>query len=385
MMRWLIGLLLLGNFTLFLWLNLRPAPPSGVPEAPPEIGSLRIVGETNEATASSVIEEPELLEAPLQMAPELAATGPELTAPPPRAEPDTASPERDVDVIPEPLPEPALGSEAEVPAESSVPVLEAASPTGLPTGSTVPSPPEPESQPEPVPGPEPGSEPEPELGPEPEAGPESEAAPATEPEAAQAEPTVGTGRGEQARSEPELVPKPEAEERPPPTLDESEAAAPELATAPPNTVCGELRGFEQEAAATAIAEQLRAAGVAAEVLEAVEQEQTGYWVLIPPAPNRAAASASLDRLEEAKVKDTWLVPAGPLKYAISLGLYSGSGRAEVRAEQIQGLGLPAEVRPKTNDVTRYHVKYKGDEEQSAPLRAAALAQSGVTDQSLSCE
>jgi hypothetical protein len=384
MMRWLIGLLLLGNFTLFLWLNLRPTPPSGLPEPPPEIGSLRIVGQTNEATASSIIEEPELLEVPLQMAPELAATGPELTAPPPRAAPDTASPEPDVDAVPEPPPEPAVGSEAEVPAESSGPALEAASPTGLPTVSEEPLPPEVESQP--VPGPDP----EPELGPEPASGPESEAAPAVEPEAAQAEPAAGTGVGEQARSEPQLVPKPEApepeaEERPPPTPDELEAVAPESAAPSPSIVCGELRGFEQEAAATTIAEQLRAAGVAAEVLEAVEQKQTGYWVLIPPAPNRAAASTSLARLEEAKVKDTWLVPAGPLKYAISLGLYTGSGRAEIRAEQIQALGLPAEVRPKINDVTRYHVKYEGDEDEVAPVRAAALAQSGVTDQSLPCK
>ena len=149
-------------------------------------------------------------------------------------------------------------------------------------------------------------------------------------------------------------------------------------------VCGQLRGFKDQDTAAALADRLREAGGSAELTETTGEEQTGYWVLVMPAPDRAIAHARVDTLEAAGIKDLWLVPAGPMKYAISLGLFSGSDRANRRADQIKALGLEAEVKPKFGEVTRYGIDYRADQRTAESVRAAAVADEVVTHAFVSC-
>jgi hypothetical protein len=383
MMRWLIGLLLLGNFLLFLWINLRPPAVPPTPQPLPEIGELRIIGEADQAEGPPVSEGPATVEAPPESAPLIAATGPEAAPPPPAPEPadsplagpaDSVAAQPGPEVLPAPAGEPAAIPPGAPETEPAAPVA-AALPPEPPPAPELPVAGEPE--PEPKSQAAPAGEPEPAPGPPPETSAAAEPEPAVEPEPT-AEP--------QTASEPETEPAEQSAAQDPgaAALEAAPEDAPAVVAAPP-MVCGELRGFEQETTAEELAERLRAADVTAEVLESVEQEQSGYWVLIPPASSRAAADQALQRLETAGVKDTWLVPAGPLKYAISLGLYSGSVRAGRRAEQIQALGLPAEVRPRMRDVTRYKISYRGEPQQLATVFEATGLQPDVTDQRLPCE
>lgn len=141
------------------------------------------------------------------------------------------------------------------------------------------------------------------------------------------------------------------------------ASEPEPAKLPieePEIACGRIGPFKAEDAARTSLDKLMASGLSAELSETVEQVQNGYWVLIPALPSRAEGQDMVGRLREAGESDIWLINKGPLKNAISLGLYAGKKNAGRRSSQINKIGFASEVQPKMSEKTVFWLDYRGN-------------------------
>ena len=149
--------------------------------------------------------------------------------------------------------------------------------------------------------------------------------------------------------------------------------------------CGELVWFKDAESALELTKALSSAGAEAEYSEEVRQVLDGYWVMIPPQADRRAARQQLAALQKADVKDTWLMPTGLFKNAISLGLYSRSSRAQSRARSVRNLGFIAKVQPNYDRIVGYRVAYRTDKRNAESIRAAAAAQEGLTHRRIPCK
>lgn len=157
----------------------------------------------------------------------------------------------------------------------------------------------------------------------------------------------------------------EAEADEPPASEATDAieaaTEPEIATSSVTTdaqpVCGRLGYFTDAAAAQKAVELLLSRQVEASAGSDKESELSGYWVLIPEQQDRAAGKAKLAELTAAGVKDVWLFASGPMKNAISLGLFSTEKNARRRSAQVEKSGFETEIRPKTSEIERFWIDY----------------------------
>lgn len=154
------------------------------------------------------------------------------------------------------------------------------------------------------------------------------------------------------------------------------APAPE---ADPVLVCGRIGPFSEEKAAQANRDALVAKGLSADIDRATEQVQKGYWVLIPALPSRAEGQEEVAKLREAGETDIWLFNKGPLKNAISLGLYAGEKNANRRSKQVNKLGFTSEVQPKISESTRYWLEFRGEQEKMGELDSIKLPESAAVE------
>jgi outer membrane biosynthesis protein TonB len=146
-----------------------------------------------------------------------------------------------------------------------------------------------------------------------------------------------------ATAEPEQAPTPEAPRQ---------AAA--IARA-----CWRLGPFESEEQAQGLEGRLPA-GVEMLWMRQVQTSVTnGYFVLIPAAPDRAQALRIAELLKEKGVKDSWVFVSGPLRNAISLGMFSREQNARRRLKTIQGKGFTAEIRPRRSEVEQTVMLVRG--------------------------
>ena len=91
------------------------------------------------------------------------------------------------------------------------------------------------------------------------------------------------------------------------------------------------------------------------VLREVSSVRTTYWVYLPPFRDRQAANRALRTLSEIGIKDAYVVGDGEDRNAIALGLYSDQERATRRADQIQALGVTAQIGPLKRAITQYMI------------------------------
>jgi hypothetical protein len=158
------------------------------------------------------------------------------------------------------------------------------------------------------------------------------------------------------------------QDRVPPMVVTAEQAAtqttsrrePEVAEElPPATpVCGTLGVFEKRSQAELVSVRLLAEKGKTEITAESSNQQAGFWVLIPPQENRAAAIAIAKRLEQAGITDLWRFTSGELAHAISLGLFRDLERAEARSDKINQMGFETEVRPRYREQTQYWLNYR---------------------------
>ncbi len=65
------------------------------------------------------------------------------------------------------------------------------------------------------------------------------------------------------------------------------------------------------------------------------QYDKGYWVYIPPLKNKAAANKKIAQLRKLGIKEYFVVQDGPLRLAISLGVFKTKDAAEKYLNELQ--------------------------------------------------
>lgn len=89
-----------------------------------------------------------------------------------------------------------------------------------------------------------------------------------------------------------------------------------------------------------------------------------FWVYLGPFGSHGDASAKHLQLRKKKV-DSFVIRSGPLRNAVSLGLFSDSGRASVQAERMRERGYKAQIRRLEQAELRYWVLLRGPPEQAS--------------------
>ena len=172
------------------------------------------------------------------------------------------------------------------------------------------------------------------------------------------------GNPDAGRVEQQLVPErvrivARGDQPPPKRPNGAEAAPPRNAV--PEELClswDRLPAPEADQLASTLAE--RFAGVRVE-RRAVASEGSGWWVFVPPLPNKAEADRKAAELKELGVKDYFVVQdAGPSQYAISLGVFSGEKGGQERLAELKAKGVKsAKVAPRPGKETQFNVEARG--------------------------
>jgi hypothetical protein len=81
----------------------------------------------------------------------------------------------------------------------------------------------------------------------------------------------------------------------------------------------------------------------------------GYWVTIEGVPDRAAANAVIERLRRAGVADAYAMPAEGKEVTISLGLFSERQRALRRLDDAKAVGLAPRIVDRERTGTVYWI------------------------------
>ena len=123
----------------------------------------------------------------------------------------------------------------------------------------------------------------------------------------------------------------------------AEETAPAIAVPPQTLDCVVLGPFASAEEAAAAAARITAAGGQA----AVEQEPTAatkHMVYVAPASSERAA-ATLEALAARSI-DAYVIPSGPRRNGISVGVFSKRELAEAQRERVAALGYDVEVHPR---------------------------------------
>lgn len=138
-------------------------------------------------------------------------------------------------------------------------------------------------------------------------------------------------------------PQPGAAPQPGPGLPQGPGAAAGRISSPfapgvtvlPGEVCVAFAALDEQRAGR-LREALQAAG--ARVVSTRIEQPSGYLVYVPPAPTRADAQQRLAALRAAGQADVFVVQDGPLRLAISVGLFRSEETARALVTRLQQRG-----------------------------------------------
>lgn len=150
----------------------------------------------------------------------------------------------------------------------------------------------------------------------------------------------------------------EGTQQPPANIDTRQQPTPPAPTgfdiqAQAASHCWQLPAVDTRDLAEEIAKGLPARAELLGIAEVQESRISSYYVLVPAAANRSEANHTLELLRDKGVADTWLFTSGPLKYAISLGLFNREQNASSHAASIRKLGVDAQIHPREQAVQRF--------------------------------
>ena len=104
------------------------------------------------------------------------------------------------------------------------------------------------------------------------------------------------------------------------------------------------------------------------------EELAGWWVFIPPQPNRQTAVKKAAELKSLGVDEYFVVSEdGPYRFAVSLGVFRNEDAAQARLAALRALGVrSAQVGPRETMVPKVWLQVKGvDPALEARLRDVA--------------
>lgn len=154
---------------------------------------------------------------------------------------------------------------------------------------------------------------------------------------------------------------------PPAPIEEAPATA---AAAPREAAghCVSIGPFRDLTETTQAMTSLRDAGREPRQRLAEGEVWIGHWVYLPAFESRSAARTVLNRLKEHGIVDSYIVPSGEERNAVSLGVFAERDRARRRVAEISALGYA----PRVSDRHRSGAVYWVDTE----LEPAATLQPG---------
>lgn len=178
--------------------------------------------------------------------------------------------------------------------------------------------------------------------------PAAEAGTTVKPSAAAAEP------GPAAKPEPN--PAPPAKPTPEPVPPAKPAPPPELAP----LACVEWGSFSPQDAARA-EQRLEPLALGGRLAQFRGEESAGWWVFIPPQPNRAAAQKKAAELKKLGVDEYFVVQDnGKLRWSLSLGVFRTEEAARARLEALRARGVrSAQVGRRETRVPKVWFQVKG--------------------------
>lgn len=113
--------------------------------------------------------------------------------------------------------------------------------------------------------------------------------------------------------------------------------------------CFLLGDFEDENEARVLSNDLK--GLVKGVLVVPMEPYEEYWVISPSEGDWNQSLLKVEQLKEKGINDLWLVPSGPYKGVISLGLFATQNSTEKRVKEL------AEKRVKTDVISREKYRY----------------------------
>lgn len=96
-----------------------------------------------------------------------------------------------------------------------------------------------------------------------------------------------------------------------------------------------------------------------EIRQVLSAVPSGYFVLIPTFPDREQALEVVRQLKEKGIQDSWVFVSGPLRNAISLGMFSREENAKRRQRAIAAKGFIAEIQPRQSEVEQIMMLVRG--------------------------
>ncbi|MES9869474.1 MAG: hypothetical protein ABW149_07255 [Sedimenticola sp.] len=173
---------------------------------------------------------------------------------------------------------------------------------------------------------------------------DEEVAPLPEPSAV-AEVETALDKAEEAPVEAEIVT----------AVDASDATEPVVQEPKSLPYCGVLGPLDDEEAAKSITAKLERLAFNPLMREQSMIRTTGYWVLIPPAKDQEAAIEHVNALKAKGFKDVRRFFQGPLKNAVSLGIFSRRGNASNRQKEVEAKGFKVEIKPRVSESILYWI------------------------------
>jgi hypothetical protein len=110
------------------------------------------------------------------------------------------------------------------------------------------------------------------------------------------------------------------------------------------------------------------------------EEKAGWWVFIPPQPNRAAAQKKTAELKGIGIDDYFILQdEGGMRWAVSLGVFSSEDAAKARLEALRAKGVrSAQTGERETQVTKIWFQVRGaDAALQAKLKGFAQALPGT--------
>jgi len=144
----------------------------------------------------------------------------------------------------------------------------------------------------------------------------------------------------------------------------------------PELVCWEFGNYPGESQANTAAGALPLGLERVGVVKGEALKVTGYYVLIPAADNLETAQDTLARLKENQIRDTWLFRSGPLKNAVSLGLFSRRNNAEGLADKVRKKGFEVVLKEKGTKKEVYRLQVRG---RDTALNARAVKKMSLAE------
>ncbi len=138
------------------------------------------------------------------------------------------------------------------------------------------------------------------------------------------------------------------------------------ADGPVVAACLEWGGFSPTDAAIAEA-ALEKLALGGRLTQRRSEDVAGWWVFMPPQGNRATAQKKTAELKALGVQEFFVLQdEGPMRFAISLGVFKNEDAAKVRLETVRGRGVrSAQMGPRDTPVQKIWFQVRAVEESLA--------------------